>query len=214
MFFRLLDDVLPEPDRPTIKRFPEENAFDDVEDLRPESEYLTVHPGTAYGPAKRWPPDRFGECLLRLVQKTQMNIVALGVEDEREIATEVLEPIEPDDYLNLVGKTTLSEAMQVLNGSQGTIANDSGIMHLSAALGTPTFGLFGSSDPSLTHPVGPATDSIYEDVECSPCFERECPLDQDRYKCLEGIEPARVTYEFLKLLEIDSIPSSSLRSEV
>lgn len=91
--------------------------------------------------------------------------------------------------------------MAFLKLSQGTVANDSGIMHLSAALGTPTLGIFGSSSPDLTSPLGPRTDHVYENVECSPCFERYCPLDEDRYRCLESIESDLVIDRFMELLD-------------
>jgi heptosyltransferase-2 len=91
--------------------------------------------------------------------------------------------------------------MTVLTHSNGTVANDSGIMHLSAALGTPTLGIFGSSSPALTSPIGETTDYLYENVECSPCFERTCPLDEDRYKCLRRIKPDTVVDSFLSLLK-------------
>lgn len=163
--------------------------------------FFTVHPGTAYGPAKRWPPERFSAFLRELVERRAGRIVALGVEDERGIAEEVLEGVPPDRVDNRVGETSLEEAMAYLSLSEGTVANDSGIMHLSAALGTPTLGIFGSSTPDLTSPLGPRTDYVYENVECSPCFERHCPLDEDRYKCLESIEPERVLEVFLNLLD-------------
>lgn len=201
LYARLLSDVLDPSEAippPAINPDPEEmsrirEAFDEP--------FFTTHPGSAYGPAKRWPPEYFSEALKQLLDRRDEYIVALGVEEEEPIAEEIFGELPGDRIINKVGKTTLKEAMAYLSLSRGTIANDSGIMHLSAGLGTPTLGIFGSSDPGLTRPLGPSTSVLYRNVDCSPCFERECPLDSDRYKCLRRIEPDQVRSAFLELVE-------------
>jgi len=157
----------------------------------PES-FLTIHPGSAYGPAKRWTPEHFNTFLKKIISKTSDSIVALGVDSERQIAREVLRSLPDERIHNLVGQTSLEECMAVLAEGRGTVANDSGIMHLSAALGRPTLGIFGSSSPELTSPLGPRTEVLYRNVSCSPCFERECPLTRERYKCLTELKPSNV----------------------
>lgn len=161
-------------------------------DLAGRSPYVVFHPGSAYGPAKRWPTHHFGRLGTRLIQESDLNVVVLGVEDERGLVEEILEELPEGRTRNLAGRTDLEEAMGVMDEAAACVANDSGLMHLSAALGTPTAGLFGSSDPGLTAPLGERTTVLYEGVSCSPCFERTCPLEEDRYRCLNRVEPSAV----------------------
>lgn len=198
LYFRLLEDVLSVPDELTIEKLNKPDLGSDHSDI--EEDYLAFHPGSAYGPAKRWPPDHYRELLEMILSKTDFTLVAMGVQNEKDIAQDILDPIDSDRIVSLVGETTLEEAMVLLAESEGSIANDSGLMHLSAALGTPTVGIFGSSDPGLTHPVGQFTSVLYEDVECSPCFERTCPRDDDLYKCLTRIEPEEVYSALVELI--------------
>jgi heptosyltransferase-2 len=209
LYFKLLEDVLEEPDELTVTGLsppdhqdrPTPKTAGPQDRLTPKTDYLTFHPGSAYGPAKRWPPDLFGPFLKTVLENTDYTLVALGVEDERPIAQKIIDHLDRDRVVNLVGETSLEEVMTVLNHSNGTLANDSGIMHLSAALGTPTLGIFGSSSPDLTSPIGKTTDYLYENVECSPCFERTCPLDEDRYKCLRRINSDKVVNRFLSFMK-------------
>ncbi len=156
---------------------------------------VVFHPGSAYGPAKRWPARHFARLGTRLIEETDLDVAVLGVDDERELAEEILADLPPERTRNLAGRTDLSEAMGVLGEASACVANDSGLMHLAAALGTPTVGLFGSSDPELTAPLGDRATVMYEGVSCSPCFEARCPLEEDRYRCLTRIDPAGVFEE-------------------
>ncbi|MFB6355643.1 MAG: lipopolysaccharide heptosyltransferase II [bacterium] len=204
---RLYFDLLPFIDTPQSLPDPKLQAPDaipsDCPDKFLERDYITVHPGSAYGPAKRWPAEHFNQLLQKLLSETDFNVLGLGVSEEETIAQDVFENLDNDRLLNLVGQTTLRECMNLLSKSQATVANDSGIMHLSAGMGTPVVGIFGSTDPSLTSPVGQHTDVIYKGVECSPCFEEECPLSEDRYKCLNQIEPGEVFDRLMNLISTD-----------
>lgn len=158
-----------------------------VSELSGGGDYVAFHPGSAYGPAKRWPAQRYRKLADRIIREYDLHVVVLGVSDERALGEDVLEALPDDKSVNLAGETTLEEALAVLDGARVVVANDSGLMHLAGALGTPTLGLFGSSDPDLTHPLGECTDVLYRDVFCSPCFERRCPLEEKRYHCLTRI---------------------------
>ncbi len=173
--------------------------------LNPEENYVTIHPGSAYGPAKRWPAAEFSKFLDLLVEEFGYKIVAVGVENERALASEIFSGLPGSKTINLAGRTDLAECMQLLAYSRLAVANDSGIMHLAAALKTPTVGLFGSTSPELTAPLGPRTRVLYSGLECSPCFEKKCPLEDGRYQCLEKISPGRVFEAALELLgEVDN----------
>jgi heptosyltransferase-2 len=205
LYAQLLPDPLEQPDK-----LPDVNLTipDNWKSNTPESWYsgntITVHPGSAYGPAKRWPPERFQRFLQRVLNRKDVDITFLGVSSEREMADEILEGLPSERINDLVGKTSLKQCMVVLDHSRATVANDSGLMHLSAGLGTPVVALFGSSSPELTFPLGPGHEVIYQDVECSPCFERTCPRDQDRYKCLTQITPEMVYDRLTSLLSENS----------
>ncbi|MFB6345755.1 MAG: lipopolysaccharide heptosyltransferase II [bacterium] len=204
LYMRLLEDLLEIPDRiPSPDLSAPDSVLESIDRKTPES-FFTIHPGSAYGPAKRWPADQFSDLLSRLLQERDESIVALGVEEERSLAETILDEVDSDRIINCVGETTLHEAMAYLQTSNGTVANDSGIMHLSAALDTPTIGIFGSSDPGLTRPLGTHCTYVYEGVDCSPCFETHCPLSENRYKCLEKISANRVFETFNSILEVDS----------
>ncbi len=201
LYFDLLDELLPEPEElPSPRLDLKKDWRQDVPDDWIRTPYLTIHPGSAYGPAKRWPPERFNTLLQKIVRETEYRITAVGVESERDIADEVLVDLPEHRVLDLVGKTSLRQCMVVLHESRCTIANDSGIMHLSAALTTPLVAVFGSSSPDLTSPLGSSQAILYEGVPCSPCFEMECPLPEDRYRCLTAIEPEEVFHAMKGIL--------------
>lgn len=205
MYTRLLDHVLDDDqDLPSPELTLRDTWRDNMPDDWLTDAYLTIHPGSAYGPAKRWPPEQFNQLLKRLIDETPHRITAIGVESEREIADEVLDGLPDERTLNLVGKTSLPQCMVVLAGSRATIANDSGIMHLSAALETPVVAVFGSSSPNLTAPLGAGHELVYEDVDCSPCFERECPLPEDRYRCLKRISAEDVGERLDRVISTES----------
>ena len=196
LYRELVRDILPLPDELPLPRLnvkPEAIANTQQQFSLP-ADYLVVHPGSAYGPAKRWPAQRFRAALQQVLDKWSLPIVAVGVAAEQSIADEVLRDLPADSFYDLVGETSLGQCIDVLSGATATVANDSGIMHLSSALGTPTVGIFGSSTPELTSPLGPRHTVIYRDVDCSPCFKRTCPLDEDRYRCLTKIAPDTVIH--------------------
>lgn len=201
LYMRLTEQITdPAGEIPSPRLKPKQSVLKTVRNTVSDP-FFTIHPGSAYGPAKRWPPERFSAFLENLLDNRPETIVALGVDEERELAEEILGELPAHRIRNRVGETSLREAVAYLKLSRGTVANDSGIMHLSAALGTPTLGIFGSSDPELTRPLGAKTAFLYENVECSPCFEKVCPLDEDRYKCLERITETAVLDEFLRLVD-------------
>jgi heptosyltransferase-2 len=136
------------------------------------SPYFVLCPGAEYGPAKRWP--YFKELAGRL----GATVAILGSAKDAAAAAGV-------PGANLVGKTSLDEAIRLIAGAAAVVSNDSGLMHIAAALGRPQVALFGSSSPEHTPPASPAARVLWLRLECSPCFERECPLGH--FRCMKEL---------------------------
>ncbi|HEY3914806.1 MAG TPA: lipopolysaccharide heptosyltransferase II [Verrucomicrobiae bacterium] len=148
-----------------------------------------MNPGAEYGPAKRWPAERFAEAAVSLRKKTNCRWVIFGGSGDtdlaQKIAREVGEPI-----LNLAGKTNLRELAAALKICDLVVTNDTGPMHLASAVGARVVAIFGSTSPELTGPIFSSRTRITRHrVPCSPCFRRECPID---LRCLRGIGAEQV----------------------
>jgi heptosyltransferase-2 len=146
--------------------------------------YGVFCPGAEYGPAKRWP--YFAELSRRLAAQT----VILGSSNDRAAAQEIL-------GRNLVGATSLDEAIALIAGADYVVTNDSGLMHVAAALGRPQVALFGSSSPRHTPPLSAAARVIWLGIECSPCYQRECPLGH--FRCMRELSVESVLEEIHNL---------------
>lgn len=157
-----------------------------------------LSPGASYGPAKRWGIEGFKEAAEAVIKKRGNGAAVIfgGREDVK--AAEELSKILDVKNLNLAGKTGMRDFLALAGRMNLFIANDSGAMHVSAALSVPTIAVFGSTDPDLTGPLGRRVRVVREELECSPCFKRECPYGH--YKCLVGVKPARVIGEAEELL--------------
>jgi len=142
--------------------------------------YAVFCPGAEYGPAKRWPYFR------ELSERTGTQVVLLGSGDDLETSQSVR-------GTNLIGKTTLDEAIDLVAGAEYVVSNDSGLMHVAAALGTPQVALFGSSSPAHTPPLSGKARVVWLKPECSPCFKRECPLGH--FRCMRELSVERVLQE-------------------
>jgi heptosyltransferase-2 len=153
--------------------------------------YVVMAPGAEYGPAKRWP--HFGG----LAQLLDRPVVLLGSGKESELC-EAIRAQAPERCRNLAGKTSLMEAFALIAGAGHVVSNDSGLMHVAAAFGVPQVALFGSSSASHTPPLNQRAQVVWlkqdpnylPPLDCSPCFQRECPLGH--FRCLNDVAPARV----------------------
>ena len=134
--------------------------------------YAVLCPGAEYGPAKRWP--YFAE----LSRKLTLPVAVLGSAKDREASGGI-------NGTDLTGKTSLDEAIALIAGAAFVVSNDSGLMHVAAALGRPQVALFGSSSPEHTPPQSPAARVLWLRVECSPCYARECPLGH--FRCMKDM---------------------------
>ena len=153
--------------------------------------YVVMAPGAEYGPAKRWP--HFGALAARLARP----VVLLGSAKEAPLCEEIRAQA-PDRCRNLAGQTSLLDAFALIAGAGHVVSNDSGLMHVAAAFGVPQVALFGSSSPLHTPPLSERAqvvwlkqDPAYQPpLDCSPCFQRECPLGH--FRCLNDVAPERV----------------------
>jgi heptosyltransferase-2 len=164
-----------------------------------------LNPGAEYGPAKRWPPERFIAAATQTQKTTRGRWLIFGGPSDVQLATQLSESLTRDfpsaPPLNLAGKTSLRELCALLKLCRVLLTNDTGPMHVAAAVGTPVVAVFGSTSPELTGPGLPG-DSLHHllksDAACSPCFRRECPID---FRCMRGIEVERVVKAMLEVLE-------------
>ncbi len=164
----------------------------------PEQLLIGFHPRSSYGPAKCWPGRKFSRLAELLAKKHGVTILLFGSENEHDILQEIVENAGVGGVINLAGKTDLKESAALISLCRIFVANDSGPLHLAAALEVPVIGLYGSTDPRATGPRGDKVRVIYKGVECSPCLLRECPTD---FKCMEEITPEEVMGEVEAFLE-------------
>jgi heptosyltransferase II len=161
-------------------------------------------PGAEYGPAKRWPPGYFGELAAALAAEGS-TVWIVGSSKERDIGEEV-RSASAGAALNLCGRTTLDQAVVLLSAADSVVTNDSGLMHVAAALDRPMVALYGSSSPAFTPPLSKRARILKLDVPCSPCFERVCPLGH--FDCMMKLMPGRVLAEIHSLAEIHGHPAT------
>lgn len=154
-----------------------------------ERAVIGAAPGASYGPAKRWMPEHFATVLNASAARHNAVPIIFGGIDDAEVCKTVSDRITCK-HLNLAGSMSLRQSMSILSHLSVFITNDSGPMHISAALGVPTVAVFGSTDPVLTGPLGPHVRVIIKKTDCSPCFERECLYND--FRCLTAITPAEV----------------------
>ena len=161
-----------------------------------------LNPGAEYGPAKRWPAERFIAATKEIQQRTNCVWLIFGGKNDVALADCIASGIHPPSSIlhpqNLAGKTTLRELMALLKCCRVLLTNDTGPMHVAAALGTPVVVPFGSTSPELTGPGLPGDGRnhlIKSDAPCSPCFLRECPID---FRCMNGIAVERVAAAVLQ----------------
>ncbi len=160
---------------------------------------IGVAPGAAYGGAKRWLPERFGEAAARLAGERGASILIFGSKEEWPICELVHEQLQHGGQpsINFAGKTSLGELIEMTAACELLLTNDSGPMHIASALGVPTVAIFGATDHEATGPTGAWSRVVREPVECSPCLLRECPID---HRCMLRVSAGRVAEEASQLL--------------
>ena len=158
-----------------------------------------VNPGAFYGSAKRWLSERYGMVLDRLMDERQASVVIFGSPNEVAIAEAIRSRMRNRPAV-LSGRTELTELIAMIACCDLFLTNDSGPMHLAAALRVPTLAIFGSTDEIATGPMSPAAVVLNKRVECSPCLLRECPID---HRCMTRITAEEVAQQAFQMIDLD-----------
>ena len=168
---------------------------------------IGLNPGAEYGPAKRWPVAFFADAANELYRRLDCEFLIFGgpadVALAEHLRVRLAAPLAHGHVTSLAGKTRLGELMSALKHCRVLLTNDTGPMHVAAALGTPVVVPFGSTSPELTGPGLPGDPRhrlLSASVPCAPCFLRKCPID---LRCLQGITPERVVQAVMEVLAAD-----------
>ncbi len=157
---------------------------------------IALCPGAEYGPAKRWLPERFAEAAAAVAAQSPVQWILFGTKSDAVIGEQICKALG-DSCINRIGQTTLDQLIDELRECRLLLTNDTGTMHLASLLGVPVVAIFGSTDPRLTGPLGQGHTILRHQVECSPCFLRECPID---FRCMKAVSVEEVADAVLSIL--------------
>ncbi len=191
-----LPQALPQPRLVPVKT--ERSAALERLGLETKAPVIALMPGAEYGPAKCWPLPHF-RALSDALLARGCQVWVLGSAKDAAAAASI---VADGNARNLCGQTSLAEAADLLSLCQAAVSNDSGLMHVAAAVGCHVVALYGSSSPNFTPPLTPRATVHYRALACSPCFKRECPLTH--LDCLTGIAAQDVLSELLPVLDLPS----------
>jgi heptosyltransferase-2 len=158
---------------------------------------IGVNPGAAYGSAKCWPKERFRALAKHLLEDPRILLLFFGDRTAASLIEEITRGL-PNRVINMAGRTNLRELVALISACDLFLTNDSGPMHVAAALKVPLLALFGSTSDVMTGPYKEGR-VIHKHVACSPCYLRECPLD---FRCMKEIEVAEVTKKIREMLDV------------
>ena len=158
--------------------------------LKKNGPLLALMPGAAFGPAKRWPPEHFAEVARRYADDG-WQVWVFGSAADRAYGAQI--ETVARTAVNLCGRTTLEEAIDLLSLADLAVTNDSGLMHIAAAVGCPLVAIYGMSSPAYTPPMIARSKCLWRNLDCSPCWARTCRYGH--YRCLNEISPAQVCAE-------------------
>jgi heptosyltransferase-2 len=153
-----------------------------------EKPVIAMMPGAEYGPAKQWPVEKYAELAGQLVNKGYQ-VWVIGSSKEEDLGQKIIDGLTASAF-NLCGKTSLVDVVDLLSCAEQVVTNDSGLMHVAAAVGVKVNVIYGSSTPAYTPPLADEASIFYKDLQCSPCFDRVCKFGH--YDCLSMIEVQEV----------------------
>jgi lipopolysaccharide heptosyltransferase II len=159
-----------------------------AEGARMGAPWIAFAPGASYGPAKCWPAERYAALGDRLFGAFGAHVILFGAPQEEEIAAQIARAMRHAP-LNLAGTTSMADLPALLGACRLFIGNDSGAMHVAGAVGLPVVGIFGPTDARGTGPVTERRTVVQQQVSCSPCFLRQCPVD---HRCMTRISVEEV----------------------
>jgi heptosyltransferase-2 len=155
---------------------------------RPHVMRIAVGAGASYGSAKCWPPNRFAHALNDFLRQTDADLILFGTPQELPVSAAIARDLHRPP-IDLTGKTSVAELPALLSQCHMFLGNDSGAMHVAAAVGLRVVAVFGPTDPLGTAPVTPRVTIVQQKPYCSPCFLRRCPTD---HRCMREVSPAMV----------------------
>src|SRR5947208_290796 len=162
-------------------------------------------PGAEYGQAKRWLPERFAEVATAVTAQASVQWLLFGTSQDVTIGEQISNALG-DSCVNRIGQTTLDQLIDELRECRLLLTNDTGTMHLASLLGVPVVAIFGSTEPRLTGPLGTGDTILRHQVECSPCFLRECPID---FRCMKAVSVQEVVVAVLSILQKSTSPPAA-----
>lgn len=176
-----------EPSAPTLRTTPGEDAAASellhAFGVKPDQVVIGLNPGSVYGSAKRWLPERFAQVADRLAAEHEACVLIFGGKGEEALGTAIAGMMTAPTIV-YSGRTTVRQLMALIKRCRLFITNDTGPMHVAAAFGVPLVAIFGPTNPVTTSPYGPGHELVRHPVECSPCLLRECPID---HRCMQGL---------------------------
>ena len=160
-------------------------------------DFVALMPGAEFGPAKRWPSDHYAE-LARDMMAKGLGVALLGSKNDADVTGEIA-ALAPG-AIDLAGKTRLEDAIDLIAAAKLAVSNDSGLMHVAAAVGTPIVAVYGSTSPENTPPLTDRLELVWLHLSCSPCHKKVCPLGH--LNCLKTLDVARVAAAADRVLKI------------
>jgi heptosyltransferase-2 len=168
---------------------------------RPNALRIAVGAGASYGSAKCWPPNRFASALNQILSQSDADVILFGTAGESAVSSAIANQLQRA-AIDLTGKTRIADLPALLSQCHLFLGNDSGAMHVAAAVGLPIIAVFGPTDPEGTAPVTPRATIVQQRPYCSPCFLRRCPTD---HRCMTAVQPQMVASALhQRLLEVTS----------
>ena len=187
--FMALADSMPQPPYPKpCLQVDSRNRDRLLSELNLEPrQVVALAPGAEFGQAKKWPVEHYASVAKTMIDRGRQ-VWLFGSPGDQGDCEAITQQVP--EVTNLAGKTTLLDAIDLLSVAQQLVCNDSGLMHVGSALEVPTIGVFGSTSPNFTPPLGEVSEVVELDLECRPCFKRDCPLGHTN--CLNDLRPERV----------------------
>jgi heptosyltransferase-2 len=158
--------------------------------------FVALMPGAEFGPAKRWPQERYAEFAHR-AQSSGLRVALFGSANDRPVTAEIAR--QAPGAIDLAGETRLEDAIDLIAAARLAVSNDSGLMHIAAAVGTPIVGVYGSTSPDNTPPLTSERELVWLGLDCSPCHQKVCPLGH--FNCMMTLDAGRVWAAAERLLE-------------
>jgi len=185
------DTALPAPPSPRLDVSPQRQAaLVDQHGLATDRPVVALLPGAEFGPSKCWPAEHYA-ALARRLADDGYDVWLCGSPKDAPVAAHIARLVGPAPFLrDICGKTSLADAIDLLALAEQAVANDSGLMHIAAAVGVHVHGLYGPTSPAFVRPLTERADIHFLDLDCSPCRKRECPLLH--HNCLRNLGPEAI----------------------